>query len=136
MKIMIKSLTSLLLMFVFMLGCGLAALGADATNAVASPPAAVAKAGFNLAYLIPMIVPILLSIVKAVLPKIPKSALPILAPILGAGIDIGLHFAGQASAGPGFGAALGAAGVGVREALDQVLKAAKTPVAGVSGGVQ
>jgi hypothetical protein len=55
-------------------------------------------------------------------PKIPKVALPVLAPILGAGLDILLHYAGSGTGNPVLGSMLGAAGVCVREVLDQVKK--------------
>jgi hypothetical protein len=77
--------------------------------------------------LIPLITPILIMVAKVVAPKLPKTLLPILAPILGAGLDILMHFAGLGSGGPLLGAILGAAGVGVREILDQLRKQQATP---------
>jgi hypothetical protein len=55
-----------------------------------------------------------------VVPSIPAWLLPILAPLLGAGADIVLHYAGVVTLGATWGALLGSAGVGLREIQDQV----------------
>ncbi len=73
--------------------------------------------------LIPLIVPVAIMLLKTFLPKLPTVALPILAPILGAGADIALHFAGVPSVGAVWGAVLGSAGVGLREIADQLKQA-------------
>ena len=70
--------------------------------------------------LVPVLVPAAIAALKLCLPKIPKAWLPILAPLLGALIDI----AATCQVGPGtpLAALLGAAGVGLREILDQLRK--------------
>lgn len=65
----------------------------------------------------PIMVPLILALVKMVLPKIPKRTLPIFAPFIGAIIDV--LSTGTIGAGTAWGAALGSAGVGVREVWDQ-----------------
>lgn len=73
--------------------------------------------------LIPAAVPLVIAVVKLLLPRIPKVWLPILAPVLGALADIFIQGAqGGAIQAPWLGAALGAAGVGLREIADQVRK--------------
>ena len=70
--------------------------------------------------LIPLLVPIVVAVLKKLLPFVPGWALPILAPALGALIDwIGALATGHA-ANPIVAALLGSAGVGVREIYDQV----------------
>ncbi len=78
--------------------------------------------------LIPVLVPVLIAGVKWLLPKIPAVALPILAPVLGAALDIVLHYAGATGSNGLLGAVLGAAGVGLREVVDQVKKLQPTEV--------
>lgn len=84
----------------------------------------------SLAALIPFAVPLVIAVIKGIVPKIPKVALPILAPIAGAGLDIALHLATGVSPGTITGALLGAAGVGIREIVDQIKQrlASDTPV--------
>jgi hypothetical protein len=77
--------------------------------------------------LIPILVPLLLALGKWFVPKIPKAWLPILAPVLGAGLDVLLHFAGLSAGNPMMGAILGSAGVGLREIVDQLRKAQIPP---------
>lgn len=72
--------------------------------------------------LIPLVVPVLLAVLRVLAPKIPKVLLPILAPLLGAGADIALHYAGVSTMGVVWGAVLGSAGVGLRELADQIRK--------------
>lgn len=69
--------------------------------------------------LIPIIVPLILSAVKRLIPKIPGWWLPILAPLLGAAVDMAGYYAGVQTLGPAWSAALGSAGVGLREIADQ-----------------
>lgn len=69
--------------------------------------------------LIPLVVPLLIALLKQVWAKVPGPLLPILAPILGAGADMLSGWSGAGSFGPQWGAALGAAGVGLREIYDQ-----------------
>jgi hypothetical protein len=77
-----------------------------------------------LEWLIPIVTPILIALLKRAVTAIPTSLLPWIAPAIGALCEMALHAAGAASGlPPGIGAFLGAAGVGVREALDQTKKA-------------
>lgn len=73
--------------------------------------------------LIPAFVPVVLALLKTLVPKIPKVWLPVLAPVLGAGAEVALHFAGVSTGGVLVGALLGAAGLWLRELADQVRKA-------------
>ena len=70
----------------------------------------------------PIIVPIVVSLFKGFIPKIPKWLLPITAVLLGVGADYINEIISGASLGAYWGAALGAAGVGIREIFDQVKK--------------
>lgn len=73
---------------------------------------------------IPLLVPLIIAGLKALIPRIPKVWLPVLAPLLGAAIDIAAYYAGvTAGASPVLAAALGSAGVGLREIVDQMKKA-------------
>lgn len=79
-----------------------------------------------LTWLTPILVPLIIAGVKLGLPKLPKSLLPVLGPLLGAAIDVINHFATGAATNTWAALALGAAGVGVREIYDQVRKATTT----------
>lgn len=68
-------------------------------------------------------VPILLYIVKLLIPKIPKWLIPILAPVLGGLVDAAIAYGSGGTANPIVGAFLGSAGVGLREIIDQLKKA-------------
>jgi hypothetical protein len=72
--------------------------------------------------LIPVAVPVVIAGVKLALPKIPSVVLPVLAPVLGAALEIVLHYSGLVDGNGVLGAVLGAAGVGLREVVDQVKK--------------
>jgi hypothetical protein len=73
--------------------------------------------------LIPLLVPMLLAGVKWTLPLIPRAVIPILAPIVGAGLEVLGWWVGQApTPSPLQGALLGALGVFVREVYDQLRK--------------
>jgi hypothetical protein len=78
----------------------------------------------TLALLIPILVPAAIAALKAAIPALPKWALPILAPLLGAVAEIAASYSGVGFGGaPGLtGALLGAAGTGVREIADQTRK--------------
>jgi hypothetical protein len=80
--------------------------------------------------LIPVLVPVILALLKHFLPRLPKLWLPILAPVLGAAIEA--LASGEFGAGTSLGAALGAAGVGLREILDQLRKSSRSPAAGAA----
>lgn len=85
--------------------------------------------------LLPVLVPVALALIKALLPKLPKMWIPILAPLLGALAEI---LCAGISANIAVSAALGSAGVGVREIVDQLRKqssAGSGPAAGSLSGV-
>jgi len=67
--------------------------------------------------LVPVLVPLILAAIKLLLPKVPSKYIPILAPLFGGLID--LACSGVLGVGTAWGAALGSAGVGVREIVDQ-----------------
>ncbi len=79
--------------------------------------------------LIPFLCPMVVSLVKRVIPKIPKLWLPVICALLGAVHEIIFHYSGLNTGGTAFGLALGAAGVCVREVLDQ-FKQEKNVIAG------
>lgn len=68
----------------------------------------------------PIIVPIVIEIVKFISPKIPTWIIPILAPILGGLVGILSNAALQANGNLFVAVALGMAGVGLREIVDQL----------------
>lgn len=72
--------------------------------------------------LIPVLAPLLVALIKTVIPRVPKPLLPLLATGLGVGLDYLGQAAGLSASNPILGAVLGAAGVGLREALDQTKK--------------
>ncbi len=106
------------------LAVGLAACtGLAATGPLADPSSAgVTSSSAPWELIIPVLVPVVIAAIKWLLPKVPAVALPIVAPVLGAGLEIVLHFAGLADGNSVTGLILGAAGVGLREVLDQVKK--------------
>jgi hypothetical protein len=69
--------------------------------------------------MIPVLVPILIAALKLLAPKIPKALLPIIAPILGGLADAVLAWVAGGTPNPVLGAALGSAGVGLREIVNQ-----------------
>ena len=83
---------------------------------------------FDYTQLILVLVPILLYGMKLVVPMIPKWLIPILAPILGAALDILNSYLTGHSLSPMTGAVLGGLGVWLREVIDQVKKAATPTV--------
>jgi len=104
----------LVIMFLF------AVLPAFAGDVAASPVAAKGDSAGLLLALIPVLVPLIVAVGKWALPKVPTWILPILAPALGALVDYLTTLAAGTIANPILGAALGSAGVGVRELFDQV----------------
>lgn len=70
--------------------------------------------------LIPVLVPLLIALLKGWAPKIPKRLLPIIAPLLGGVADAAIAWASGGTPNPLLGAALGSAGVGLREVVDQM----------------
>lgn len=72
--------------------------------------------------IIPILTPIIVSVIKWGAPKIPTFLLPVLCPLLGAALEIVLHFAGAVSTAGVTGAILGASGLWLRELIDQLGK--------------
>lgn len=105
----------------------LAAFAGDAVPvpAAGAVPAAAGEANNLALALIPVLVPLLVALGKWALPKVPLWLLPILAPALGALVDYLSTLATGAVASPLLGAALGSAGVGVREIYDQASRKLK-----------
>lgn len=113
----------LIVLFALTLGICFAA-AAQGTNAppVLTPgtPAVTAVPWASL--MIPVLVPIVLAVLKAFLPKLPSAVFPILAPLLGAGIDIIQYYVGLPTVSTLTASMLGLAGVGLREIQDQAKK--------------
>lgn len=98
------------------------ALSLGATNAgpVVHPPETIMPQGNPLTLLIVLGVPALIALLKMEIPKLPGWSLPIIAPLMGALADYLIHLAGGPGAGAVLGAALGSAGVGIREIYSQL----------------
>ena len=95
---------------------------ADTVAAGLAAPASGITAENIIAWLTPILVPLIIAGMKYLAPKIPGWLLPILAPVLGIAIDaIGSVATGQAG-NVWMAALLGLAGVGLREAKDQLGK--------------
>lgn len=108
--------------FFFLAACALLASSAFA-EALSSQPSALSSAVPAASWqqaLIPILTPLIVAGVKLIVPRIPRVWLPILAPVLGAALDYVAHLATGSSLNPLAGLALGAAGVGLREVVDQV----------------
>lgn len=91
------------------------------TNAVPVPPAPSADSGLGLLVtLIPIVVPLIVAALKWAFAKLPTWSLPILATALGALLNYVLTISGQPHTNIVTAALLGAAGVGLREVVDQV----------------
>lgn len=75
--------------------------------------------------LIAVVVPLAIGAFKKLIPSIPTMFLPIIAPVLGALLDLGLAYLASIPATGLAGALAGLAGVGVREIKDQATKALK-----------
>lgn len=71
-------------------------------------------------YWIPVVAPVLLALFKIAIPAIPKPALPFLCILLGAVADVIHALATGTSMNPALIPVLGAAGIGVREMVDQL----------------
>lgn len=91
----------------------------------------------------PVVIPLLVAGLKWLWPRVPNKLLPVLCPILGALIDVIAN--GTIGTGTVWGAALGSAGVGLREAFDQLsgnaAKPSRTeppapPVGNITGALQ
>jgi ethanolamine transporter EutH len=78
------------------------------------------------AALLAVLVPLAMAGIKRLIPKLPKFLLPILAPVVGAGLDaLGGWIAGISVGSSLAAGMLGLAGVGIREIADQSKKALK-----------
>ena len=87
------------------------------------PPDPKAALAHSIELLTPVLVPFIVWITRSAIPKIPSMMLPILASVLGVVVtQIGALATGGHYGVIG-GALLGLAGVGVREVLNQVIKA-------------
>lgn len=107
-------------------------LGAeDAAAAVTAAAEQAAALPWQLG-LIPVLTPLIIAGVKLLVPKIPGAWLPVLAPVLGLVLDLISHFTTGSNLNVWLAAGLGLAGVGVREAVDQVSKAGAPKPAGGS----
>jgi hypothetical protein len=79
--------------------------------------------------ILPAVVPLLIALTKWAVPRIPRAAIPVLAPILGAGLEVLGYYAGVTSGNPVAGAVMGALGVWLREVVDQLKQATAAPPA-------
>lgn len=78
-----------------------------------------------------IVVPLVITALKMLVPKIPSSWLPVIAPLLGTlGDGLTSYFTGNAP-NPALGALYGAAGVGIREVIDQIKQAAMAKAQGL-----
>lgn len=92
---------------------------AFAAGAVAGEIAS-APAPLDLRLLIPVAVPMVISLAKLLIPRLPRASLPVIAIVLGAAAEFAVS--GIIGTNTAWGAALGAAGVGLREVVDQIKK--------------
>ena len=76
--------------------------------------------GQTITVLTPLVVPLLVVIVKKLQAFLPGWLLPIVATVIGIGLDALNGLVTGQSLGPVWGGALGAAGVAVREVVDQL----------------
>lgn len=72
---------------------------------------------------ITIVTPVIIAGVKALVPRIKPVYLPIAAPIVGFLLSVVANFAGAPEVHPALALGLGLAGVGLREAADQLKKA-------------
>lgn len=79
--------------------------------------------------LIPVVTPLVIAAVRLGLPKVPSKFYPLLAAVVGVALDLLGSVAIGTNATPLVGFALGLAGVGLREAKDQLSKPAQKPAA-------
>ena len=68
------------------------------------------------------LVPIIVALLKKLIPESMSWLFPVLATVLGAALDTLSQYTTGISRGPAAGAALGLAGVGLREVIDQLRK--------------
>ena len=72
--------------------------------------------------IIPVLTPLVISLLTKVISSLPPASLPILAPIIGVLLESIAQAFGVSTIGATGGALLGLSGVGVREVVDQVKK--------------
>ena len=96
------------------------AFGADTAPQGA---AAAAPASSLWISLIPVAVPVLVMLVKGLIPSLPKAWLPVIAAAVGLALAVFDHFTGTLGGNPVAVLFLGAAGTGLREIGDQIKKA-------------
>jgi hypothetical protein len=77
--------------------------------------------------LIAILSPLVVAGVRLGLPKVPSKFYPIIAAVVGILLDTIAHYTIGTSLAPWVGATLGLAGVGLREAKDQLTKPAPVP---------
>lgn len=112
---------ALFFVFTLIVGFTFSLFGQPSNTLIASNAGPTTSAGVGLLItLIPLLVPLVIAIFKYFLPDVPTVVLPILAPIIGALIDFVASKATGAASNPLLSAALGSAGVGLREIYDQV----------------
>lgn len=121
--------TLLLLLALFVAGCA-PLIAQIATDAAATPPgpAVTAPAPIKpmMIGLVTALVPGVIAIIKFIVPRLPKPVLPILAPIVGAGLEIFLHKVGVTDGNTAQGVVCGALGVWLREVYDQLRNGQRT----------
>jgi len=101
----------------------------DALTAEAADASLVADTVASLTWqqsLIVVLTPLIIAGLKKLIPSVPKGVLPFLAPICGVLLEVVSHLATGSTLNPWAALALGAAGVGLREAVKQ-LKNATAP---------
>lgn len=118
----IKSLTYWAIALVALALFTVTGFAQDAVAAVADAAVVTAPKPSIWLAIIPIVTPLIIAGIKWGIPRVPTKLLPILAPILGMALDLVLHFAAGTNLNPTAGALLGMAGVGLREAVDQVKK--------------
>ena len=126
MKHLLRSVFSVLLLMTVLFCLSLISLFAADSPA----PVVTAAAPNWWALIVTGATPLVIAAVKEIVPKIPRVWLPIAAPFIGMLLQIILNYAGLTNGDTLTGMILGAAGVALREAVDQVKKLADTPPLG------
>lgn len=100
------------------------ALAQTAAATTAPAAAGALSADAIVQWLTPLLVPLIIALFKKVAPSIPSWALPVIAPVLGMLGNVITSYATGHSLNLVAAAALGLAGVGIREIKDQLVPAA------------
>lgn len=98
-------------------------------QATGTPVTASFTANDVVALLTPVVVPLIIAGMKLLMPKIPSWILPLIAPVLGVLINIIDQAVTSHAGNIWLAAALGLAGVGVREVVDQTKQTVTAPPA-------